>query len=367
MASEFAVFAEGLGGIDLTNLDKEDIQSAASKAINTITRNARTKGAREIRKQVNLPARYVSPSGKGFYVSQTASPARLEGIITARGQTHVCLPGSSKAAPKPGKSRRPPRSSLPGVPGLCDGPLSPTSGALGAPFDSGLAKNRRFTSDSGLRPGERLPPPTRSRCAAFRGGKDRQLYLLYGPRSIRSFSAPGRDGTGVANRHGARDRTSNLSNRRFFSWLLDLCDMPTSDNPPTSYTKRLRPAPRRNQADVRCLPGDHARATGSTSWFTFGRGVRGTRPGREIGSSGAGPGPFGGKSWDPDPGPCCPCAGEVPDPAGSCYSEPRLDSRRVVIARRLGSLVVQEGFFERRPGESQPLQTPGPNVGPWRM
>lgn len=189
MASEFAVFVEGLGGIDLTNLDKEDIQSAASKAINTITRNARTKGAREIRKQVNLPARYVSPSGKGFYVSQTASPARLEGIITARGRP-TSLARFVKGSPKPGKAGVHLEVS-PGRARFMRRAFVLNLRGTGGSVDSGLA-NRGLAIR--LRPGERLH--NKVDALPF-GGKDRQLYLLYGPSVDQVFRS--RDGTGVAN------------------------------------------------------------------------------------------------------------------------------------------------------------------------
>ena len=187
--SEFAVFVEGLADVDLSDLDRDSIRRTASKAINTITRKARTAGAREIRKQVNLPARYVSPSGKGFYISETANPGSLQAKITARGRP-TSLARFVNGSPKPGKAgvhlevspgrarfmRRAFILNLRGTGGSSDPDLA----------NKGLAIR--------LRPGERLQ--NKVDALPF-SGKDRQLYLLYGPSVDQVFRS--RDGTGVAN------------------------------------------------------------------------------------------------------------------------------------------------------------------------
>jgi hypothetical protein len=187
--SEFAVFVEGLTDVNLDGLGKRQIASTASKAINTITRKARTAGAREIRKQVNLPARYVSPSGKGFYISETANPASLQARITARGRP-TSLARFQQGTSKPGKAgvhlevapgrarfmRRAFIINLRGIGGSTDPDLA----------NKGLAIR--------LRPGERLQ--NKVDALPF-SGKDRQLYLLYGPSVDQVFRS--RDGTGVAN------------------------------------------------------------------------------------------------------------------------------------------------------------------------
>lgn len=189
MASNWAVFVEGLADTDLSNLDRDAIRSAASKAINKVTRDARARGAKEIRKQVNLPARYVSPSGKGFYISAVASPANLEARITARGRP-TSLATFVKGNPRPGKAgvhlevapgrarfmRRAFILRLPGFGGSTDPQLA----------NRGLAIR--------LRPGERLQ--NKVDALPF-SGKDRRLYLLYGPSVDQVFRS--RDGTGVAN------------------------------------------------------------------------------------------------------------------------------------------------------------------------
>lgn len=188
MAANWAVFVDGLTDVDLSELDRQGIASAASKAINKMTRDYRSKIAREVRNQVNLPASYVSPSGKGLYVSQKASPTSLQGTITARGRPTSLArfaKGNLKAGKtgvhievSPGKARFMRRAfiiNLRGTGGSTDPALA----------NKGLAIR--------LRPGERL----RNKVDALPfSGKDRQLYLLYGPSVDQVFR--GRDGTGVA-------------------------------------------------------------------------------------------------------------------------------------------------------------------------
>lgn len=189
MASNFVVSVEGLSDLDLSGFDREAIAEAASRAINTTARKSRTKIAKEVRDQVNLPARYVSPSGKGLYISEKARPGKLEGRITARGRATSLArfvqgnPRVGKAGVHlevaPGRSRFMRRAfimRLPGTGGSTDPDLA----------NKGLAIR--------LRKGEKL----RNKVDALPfSGKDRQLYLLYGPSVDQVFRS--RDGTGVAN------------------------------------------------------------------------------------------------------------------------------------------------------------------------
>jgi len=185
MAQEFGVFIEGLTDLDFTEGSSAKIKKAASQAINTLTRNKRAKAARLIRGQVNLPARYVSPTGKALYVSQKASPGNLEGRITARGRP-TSLAQFLTSAPRvgragvtvevqPGKARFMKRVF----------PLKlPQGSALTATkFNLGLAIR--------LRPGERLQNKTTARRVS------KGLYLLYGPSVDQVFQSL--DGSGVAN------------------------------------------------------------------------------------------------------------------------------------------------------------------------
>lgn len=185
MANEFAVFVEGLTDLDFTKGSEKAIRQAASRAINTVTRNSRAEAARRIRAQVNLPARLVSPSGKGLYVSRTASPTSLESRITARGRPTslarfvTSSPRIGKAGVtvevQPGKARFMKR--------VFPIKLPQGSTLTETKFNLGLAIR--------LRPGERLANKT----TAVR--VSRGLYLLYGPSVDQVFRSL--DGTGVAN------------------------------------------------------------------------------------------------------------------------------------------------------------------------
>lgn len=183
MASEWTVVVEGLRDMDFSGSGKL-IERAASQAINKVTRDKRARAARLIRGQINLPARYVSPSGKGLYISKKASPADLEGRITARGRP-TSLARYIQGSPKPGKA---------GVvvevqPGKARFmkrafPMKLPQGNAGVDtkYNLGLAIR--------LRPGERLQNKVRFRQVS------KGLYLMYGPSVDQVFQSI--DGTGVA-------------------------------------------------------------------------------------------------------------------------------------------------------------------------
>lgn len=203
--SNFAVFAEGLAELHEIEGSVAQIRSAALKAINKVTRDQRVKIARQIRNQVNLPARYVSPGSKGLYVSQQASRSNLEARITARGRPTSLsrfVIGSPKVGSAgvyvevaPGKARFMKRAFLLRLPQ--GQTLTETK------FNSGLAIR--------LRPGERLQNKTDARRVS------KGLYLLYGPSVDQVFRS--RDGTGVAN-DAVPDIEADLSQE--FLRLLDL-------------------------------------------------------------------------------------------------------------------------------------------------
>lgn len=186
MAESFGVFVDGLSDVDFTRDASGKIKRAASQAINTITRNKRARAAKLIRDEVNLPASYVAPGGKGLFVSQKASPANLQGKITARGRA-TSLARYVKGSPRegkagvvvevaPGRARFMKRAfmiRLPGQAGSTD---------LGS-ANMGLAIR--------LRPGERLRNKVTSRRVA------KGLYVLYGPSVDQVFRAI--SGEGVAN------------------------------------------------------------------------------------------------------------------------------------------------------------------------
>jgi len=186
MAQEYAVFVEGLQDLKFSKDNEKAIRAAASKAINKVTRDARVRASKEIRKQVNLPARYVAPGNKNLYVSEKASPGSLQGKITARGRPTSLArfvrgnPREGKAGiyveVAPGRARFMKRAFLIRLPGLGG------STDLGA-ANMGLAIR--------LRAGERLQNKVDSRRIA------KGLYALYGPSVDQVFRS--RDGTGVAN------------------------------------------------------------------------------------------------------------------------------------------------------------------------
>jgi hypothetical protein len=183
--SDFAVFAEGLSDLqDFANL-KKDIRHAATRAINKIARDKRSRAARLIRDQVNLPASYVAPGQKRLHVSKKAQRGDLEARITARGRatslarfvqnpSKVGKPGVYVQV-APGKSRYMKRAFLIRLPQ--GNQLTDTV------YNLGLAIR--------LRPGEQLQNKVSARRISS------GLYLLYGPSVDQVFRS--NSGSGVAN------------------------------------------------------------------------------------------------------------------------------------------------------------------------
>jgi len=181
--ADFAVFAEGLEEIGSLRHLNRNIEIAASKAINKVARNSRVDIARDIRNEVNLPARYVAPGNKRLYVSKHASSNQLEARITARGRPtslaqftsggRVGKPGVYVEV-APGRARFMKRAFLIRLP--------QGSALTDTRFNLGLAIR--------LRPGESL----QNKVSARRVSKG--LYLLYGPSVDQVFRS--KDGTGVA-------------------------------------------------------------------------------------------------------------------------------------------------------------------------
>jgi len=184
MAEEFAVFVEGLTELDFAKGVPGEIKSAASKAINKITRDKRVRAAKLIRSQVNFPASYVAPGGKGLFVSKKASPGSMQGIISARGRP-TSLARFLTSSPRvgtagvvvevaPGKARFMKR--------VFPIKLPQGTSDVATKYNLGLAIR--------LRPGERLTNKTTARKVS------KGLYVLYGPSVDQVFGA--RDGDGVA-------------------------------------------------------------------------------------------------------------------------------------------------------------------------
>jgi hypothetical protein len=189
--AEFAAFIDGIELDLLDGLDDASRRLAAVRAVNKVARDARAYGARMIRDQVNLPARYLSEQEKRFFVSKQATRGSLEAKITARGRATSLaqfVSGSAKVGKtgvyvevKPGRARFMRRAFLIKLP-QGGSPVTDTK------FNLGLAMR--------LRPGETINNKLQARRV------EKGLYVLYGPSVSQVFRA--NDGEGVANEIGPR-------------------------------------------------------------------------------------------------------------------------------------------------------------------
>lgn len=170
----YAVFVEGLQDLgEIENLD-DKIALAAVRSINKIARDGRVAISREIRRQVNLPASYLSPSGGRLAVSRQATRGNLEAAISARGRATSLARFSAggkvgkegvTVSVSPGRSVTLKRAFL----------LRLRAGRASLDTQSNLGLAVR------LRPGESL----RGKYAARRMASG--LYLLYGPSVAQVF------------------------------------------------------------------------------------------------------------------------------------------------------------------------------------
>lgn len=84
MIGNYAILVQSNAIDDIEELTPR-IALAAQRAINKIATRARTKAQRGIQQQVNLPARYLGPSGRRLTVSKRATgPDDLTAVITGR-------------------------------------------------------------------------------------------------------------------------------------------------------------------------------------------------------------------------------------------------------------------------------------------
>ena len=178
----YMVFVEGLSNLKALELaSKGNIQLAAQRAINRTADTTRTASAREIRRQVNFPAQYLTPSAGRLAVSKRAGPGSLEAIIKGQhratslarfvtGSTRVGKAGVTVQV-QPGVAKRMSRAFLIRLPH--------GSGKVDTKFNLGLAIR--------LKPGERL----QNKKKAIRMA--RGLYLLYGPSVDQVFQTVASD------------------------------------------------------------------------------------------------------------------------------------------------------------------------------
>lgn len=166
------VYAVAVEGFDEL-VDLEDAPSkillAAQRAINRVLDTTRTASAREILKQVNLPARYLSGPAGRLQVAKKARKEDLEGVIRGR-ERPTSLARFLKGAPKIGKA---------GVgvevkPGSTQ--ILPKAFVLRLPQGSTLT-DTKFNLGLAVRLSE--GEAMRNKNSVVRVGKG--LYLLYGP------------------------------------------------------------------------------------------------------------------------------------------------------------------------------------------
>lgn len=168
MAGDYVLVVEGLSSLtDIENLD-ESILRNARNAINKAADRTRTSATRDIRSELNFPARYLT---ERLTVRKRASGTNLEAVISGRDRPTSLARFVSNRAQKPGKA------------------------GVNVQVSAGAGKRMQRAFLMKLRGGNlglaiRLKPGATlsgSR-AAKRFGKDENLYLLYGPSIDQAFS-----------------------------------------------------------------------------------------------------------------------------------------------------------------------------------
>ena len=184
MSAAWEVVVDGLDDFNLGTLSSTQIKRIMATSVNRVARDARALSARKIRDQINLPVRYLSPSGGRLGIVQKASQSNPEAIIRARHRP-TSLAQYVRGKPKPSKAG----VYLEVAPGrvrfMSRGfliRLRAGDQLTDTKFNMGLAIR--------LKPGETLSNKTN-----FTRTKD-GLYLLYGPSVDQIFLS--NDGTGVA-------------------------------------------------------------------------------------------------------------------------------------------------------------------------
>lgn len=179
MSSGYVIVLEGLDALsDLASITPK-LTEAARQAINRTLDRTRTQAAREIRRQVNFPASYLSPSGERLSVSQRATDTRLEGTITGRWRPTSLARFAKNTDPKAARRRGGVTVAVkPGSAKFLKGAwlvrLRAGKEKTDTQFNLGLAMR--------LKPGESL----RNSRGAVR--LDNNVWLLYGPSVSQVFS-----------------------------------------------------------------------------------------------------------------------------------------------------------------------------------
>ena len=97
--SAYVVMIDGLDALSELDEVPEKMLRAARAAVNRTTDRTRTASARQIRQQVNLPARYLDPAGGRLEVSQRATNSNLEARISGRQRATSLARFTSNAEP----------------------------------------------------------------------------------------------------------------------------------------------------------------------------------------------------------------------------------------------------------------------------
>lgn len=84
MSEEYAVAVEGISALRTLEDLPADVKRAAVRAVNYATRRARTAAAKEMRQQVNFPARYLSGQNARLQIGKPATADTLESRVTGR-------------------------------------------------------------------------------------------------------------------------------------------------------------------------------------------------------------------------------------------------------------------------------------------
>lgn len=84
MVKDYVIAIEGLRDPGEVRALKPEIMKAASMAVNKAADRARTRAAKEMRRQVNFPSRYLEGQNSRLRVTKRASPDDPVAIITGR-------------------------------------------------------------------------------------------------------------------------------------------------------------------------------------------------------------------------------------------------------------------------------------------
>ena len=168
----YAVFLDGVTSAEDILGDEHAIARAAARAINKVARKARTASSREIRGQVNFPARYLISGRKGtLEASSFARANSLDAMITGRYRpTSLArfVTGSTRKGlsvrVKPGRRVRAPKGAF-----LMDG------------------KNGNRLVAVRLDPGQSVTYGKRISSTQWKDSRGRRYDILYGPSVSQVF------------------------------------------------------------------------------------------------------------------------------------------------------------------------------------